>query len=311
MAALIIIALLAALALIGVRIIYGLSFKMTPEKHGEAHDISNGEQYRPYREKALGLVDKALAEKYEPVYIKSFDGLKLFGKLYLKDPTAPFELMMHGYHGVAERDFCGGLNLALESGMNVLLIDERAHGKSEGKALTMGVLERLDCKSWAEYIAGRFENSKIILVGISMGAATVLMASELELPENVMGIIADCPYSSPEKIIKKEIEKMGFPPRLTYPIARMAGRIFAHFDIEACSAEEAVSRTRLPILLIHGEDDRFVPCCMSHEIYEACASDKKLLTVPGAGHGLSYMLDYEAYAAAVNDFIYKTTGFKK
>ena len=119
-----------------------------------------------------------------------------------------------------------------------------------------------------------------------------------------MGIIADCPYSSPEAIIRKICrEDMHLPPAMAMPFIRLGARLFGHFDLTESSAVQAVANTNIPILLLHGEDDRFVPCDMSREIFDACSGDKTLITFPGAGHGLSYIVDAEAYSEAVSSFV--------
>ena len=188
-------------------------------------------------------------------------------------------------------------------GFNVLAVDQRAHGRSQGNTISFGVNERFDCLVWTEYINGLHDSKQpILLSGLSMGAATVLMASELDLPENVVGILADCPYSSPAGIIRKVAQDRHIPVKAAYPFIRMAAKFLGRFDLESCSAKDAVTRTSIPILLIHGEDDRFVPCSMSHDTFDACAAPKRLVTVPGAGHGLSYPVDEEGYIAAVREF---------
>ena len=138
-----------------------------------------------------------------------------------------------------------------------------------------------------------------------MGAATVLMSASLNLPENVRGIMADCPYSTPSAIIRKVCKDVGYPPTLSYPFLWLGSLIFGGFRLDSCDAISAVKHTSLPILLIHGGDDRFVPCEMSREIYEACAAPKVLATFPGADHGLSYILDEPRYAGIVLDFLNK------
>lgn len=145
-----------------------------------------------------------------------------------------------------------------------------------------------------------------MLYGMSMGAATVLMAADLELPENVVGIVADCGYSSPSAIIKQVLQKRHYPLFPTYALLRLGGRLFGGFDIEEASAAEAMENCHIPVLLIHGEDDRFVPCAMGRENFEHCrSSEKEILTVPGAGHGMSYMADKEAYLSTVSAFLKK------
>lgn len=285
--------------------IYRFAFFFS-KKQRDHIGFPNGEQYRPYRESSEELIGRLKALDYEQVEILSEDGLTLYGKYYHQADGAVLEILFHGYHGMAERDFCGGFWLAREAGHNILLIDERAHGKSDGNVISFGVKERYDCLAWTRYAAKRFgKDVPIVLVGVSMGASTVLMASNLELPENVKGIIADCGYSSPKEIVKKVAGDMGLPANILYPFARLGARIFGHFDLEESSAVAALKESRIPVLFIHGEDDRFVPCEMSRENYDACASDKTIFTVPGAGHTLCYMVDTEGYRKAVSEFLEK------
>ena len=149
---------------------------------------------------------------------------------------------------------------------------------------------------------------KIVISGVSMGATTVLMAAGLGLPENVIGIIADCPYSSPKEIIMKVCSDMKLPARLMYPFVRLGAKLYGHFDLEAADAAEAVCHAKVPILLIHGEDDRFVPCSMSQKIFErfkeANPDGNMLLeTFPGAGHGISFMEDEVRYGRIIDKAI--------
>ena len=136
-----------------------------------------------------------------------------------------------------------------------------------------------------------------------MGAATVLMASNMNLPSNVAGILADCPYSSPAEILKAVCRKMRIPVGIAYPFAVLGAMVYGHFCIWRSSAVKSVARTQIPVMLVHGDDDRLVPDAMSKRIFEACKSEKVLLSVKNAGHGLSYCVDAKAYEKAVQDFI--------
>ena len=137
-----------------------------------------------------------------------------------------------------------------------------------------------------------------------MGAATVLMAGGLDLPRNVVGIVADCGYSSPAAIIRKVIRDQHLPIFPVYQLIRLGGKLFGGFDLESATVTDALAHCDIPVLLIHGGDDRFVPCDMGRENYAHCAAhNKHLLVVPGAGHGLSYMVDREAYLAALESFL--------
>ena len=257
----------------------------------------------------LSLIDEMRAIPFETVYITSFDGLNLAGRYYHVKDGAPVHIQFHGYKGWAYRDFCGGNKLARERGCNTLVVDQRAHGMSEGNTISMGINERFDCLSWINYICERFgRDVKIVISGVSMGATTVLMAAGLGLPENVIGIIADCPYSSPKEIIMKVCSDMKLPARLMYPFVRLGAKLYGHFDLEVADAAEAVCHAKVPILLIHGEDDRFVPCSMSQKIFErfkeANPDGNMLLeTFPGAGHGISFMEDEVRYGRIIDKAI--------
>lgn len=265
--------------------------------------LPDTEQYAPHREAMTQMVRTVLALPYEDVWIRSDDGLRLHGKYYAGRPGALVQIMMHGYKSGAERDFCGGAQIAVQGGYHVLLVDQRA--KSEGRCLTFGIQERYDCRAWVNYAVGRFgADTKILLYGVSMGAATVLMAGGLDLPRNVVGIVADCGYSSPAAIICKVIRDQHLPVFPVYQLIRLGGKLFGGFDLESAAVTDALAHCDIPVLLIHGGDDRFVPCNMGRENYAHCAArNKHLLVVPGAGHGLSYMMGREAYLAALESFL--------
>lgn len=284
---------------------YRTAFYSSAHRKEDHYALPQGEQYEKERQRMLSLIRQMDDIPYESVSISARDGTRLFARYYYVRNGAPLQIQFHGYRGTALRDFCGGNKLAREYGQNTLVVDQRAHGRSGGTTIAFGIRERLDCLCWAEYASQRFgSNTPIFLSGVSMGAATVLMASELELPANVVGIIADCPYSSAEAIIRKVCrEDMHLPPALAMPFVRLGARLFGHFDLKESSAVQAVENTSIPILLLHGEDDRFVPCDMSREIFAACAGEKTRITFPSAGHGLSYIVDTETYTEAVSRFI--------
>lgn len=261
-------------------------------------------EYAHLRDGIQTSIDRMRSRPLEPVTITSFDGLKLYGRYYHVKDGAPVQILFHGYKSHALLDCSGGSYFAEKLGMNALVVDQRSHGKSEGSSITFGVLERKDCLSWIHYILNRCgEDTKIILSGLSMGAATVLMAMDLELPQNVIGVIADCPYSSPTAIIRKVTKvEMHMPDGLMYPFIKLGARLFAHFNLEESSAINAVKNTTLPVLLIHGEADNFVPCDMSREMANTNPNQVTLVTIPDAGHGLCYMTDPKTYEEAVETF---------
>lgn len=254
--------------------------------------------------RVLELVRELKDLPREDVYIYSFDGLKLYGRYYHVRDNAPLEIQFHGYNGSALRDFCGGNKIARDAGRNTLLVDQRAHGNSMGKTITFGINERRDCLAWIQYALDRFGGGQeIILSGVSMGAATVLMSLSLSLPQNVKAVVADCGYSSPKEIIKKVARDRGFPPSLTYPFIWLGALVFGKFNLTATDALKSAVAGSIPVLIIHGEADDFVPCYMAEEIYDALSCKKAILTVPEAGHGLSYVKDGKLYEDTVNNFI--------
>lgn len=285
---------------------YRIAFAVDKRLLQNPREMLPGEQYAALKDRILPLVDEAVAIPFEDVWVTGKDGTRLHGAYYETAVGAPIEVQVHGYKSIAIRDFSGGLQHSLASGHNVLLIDQRAHGKSEGRCLTFGILEREDVLSWVEYLCDRFgSDCKIVLVGVSMGAATVMMAAELDLPQNVKGIVADSGYTSPKEIICNDIRSRGLLPAVFYPLLRLGAAVYGRFDLETCDAPTVLAKTSLPVLFIHGEDDRFVPCEMSRRCYEACGADKTLLTVPDAGHGLGFLIDNAGYTAALAEFYEK------
>ena len=284
---------------------YRLAFSVPKQSRESLFEMPDTEQYAPYSAEARQMISDALEIPYKEAVVTSYDGLRLFGKCYIASADAPWLIMLHGYRSGAERDFCGGLKFGIDSGFNVLLVDQRAHGKSEGKCLTFGIKERYDCLTWINYVISQAGSScKIALYGMSMGAATVLMAAGSGLPKNVACIVADCGYTSPKAIIKKVIREMHYPVFPTYALVRLGGMLFGGFDIEEYSAVQAMEKCDIPVLFIHGDDDRFVPCDMGRENHRHCrAEGKKLLIVPNAGHGMSYMSDKRAYLGTVSEFL--------
>ena len=286
-------------------LIFLFVFRSPNRSQNDDYTPNPGEQYALVREQTVELIDSFHQIPFEDVYITSFDGLKLRGRYHHTADGAPIAMLVHGYRGTAGRDFCGGVQLALECGQNVLAVDLRGCGKSEGHTISFGMNEKRDCLDWIRYLTNRFGSDCVIyLYGISMGGYTVIELSGEDLPENVKRIIADSPYNSPEEIIKDVGHRMaGMPMKLMYPLVRFSAKLFGGLDLKDDKASDAVLRTKVPILIIHGEDDRFVPCRMSLPPAEANPVMVRRETFPGAGHGLSFLIDRDRYAAVVRQFL--------
>ena len=282
---------------------YRMAFYADRSIPQEEYPLPKGEIYEPFREKMIKWIQETREMPHEDVEITSFDGLKLRGRYFEFSPDAPVELMFHGYRGSSEQDLSGGVQRCFKVGHSALVVDQRACGRSEGKNITFGIYESRDCHSWIEFARQKFgPEQKLILCGISMGAATVVMAAGQELPDNVVGVLADCGYTSPKEIIKVVIRQMKLPPAICYPFVRLAARLFAHFDLEADSPIEAAARCKVPVIFYHGDKDAFVPWDMSRRNFEACSARKAFITIPGAGHGLAYGVEPERYLQTLREF---------
>ncbi len=281
---------------------YRIAF-YNPYKNRDALPATSGAQYDPYREIMKLIYSQLTQRKYEEVCITSRDGLKLYGKYYHVKDGAPVCIGMHGYRSNPYTDFSGGGALCFSMEQNLLLIDQRAHGRSQGRTIAFGIRECRDCVDWVHYVVDRFgTDTQVLLYGISMGAATVLMAAGLELPENVKGILADCPYASAKEIIKKVASDMRIPSALAYPFLQLGARLFGGFDLDETDAVRAAKKSKIPTIIIHGEADTFVPCDMSQPIAEANPGMITRYTFPGAEHGISYLVDTLRYQKIVSDF---------
>lgn len=266
-------------------------------------DMPAGRIYIPYRDYMRKCAEEVRAMPCKEFRITSFDGLKLYGRYFEYAPGAPVEIMIHGYRGSAERDLSGGVGRAFKLGHSVLLVDQRCGGKSGGHVITFGIREHRDCLSWIAKLRQELGSDvRIMLTGVSMGAATVIIAAGQPLPENVIGVLADCGYTSAKEIIKIVIKDRKLPPDLAYPFVRLGAWLYGWFDLEKITPLEAAKNCQIPILFIHGKSDAFIPWKMSEEMCNVCPGNSKLVLIPGAGHGLSYPVEPEMYLKAMQDF---------
>ena len=296
-------AVLLSMVLIIAYLCFRMAFYDARKPSTEEYPIPEGEIYEPYREKMVAWMKETWAMPHEDMSIQSVDGLTLRGKYYECIPGGPIELMFHGYRGNADRDLCGGVQRCFALQRNTLIVDQRACGTSDGNIITFGLRESDDCHRWIAHLIQRFgPDIKIIITGISMGASTVMLAAGRELPEQVVGVLADCGFTSAKDIIQEVIRQMKLPPKLAYPFVKLGAKLFGHFDLDEDSSLEAMRRCKVPVMFIHGEDDAFVPCDMSRRNYEACTAQKKLWTVPGAGHGLCILVDKPGYMRELREF---------
>ncbi|MDO5572520.1 MAG: alpha/beta hydrolase [bacterium] len=257
----------------------------------------------PFREEIQRTRAWLDEQPLEEIGIKSIDGLHLNGYYLPVEDAARTVVCVNGFRGNGKKDFVLLSKYLHEHQCNVLLVDQRGCGLSDGE-MCYGIMGRYDCISWLDYLTDRLgEDMPLYLHGGSMGAATVMMASELNLPSAMKGVIADCGYTTPWKEMKHAAKQLfhipSFPMIYLLDVALMARQGFSLKDV---SATEAVKHSKVPILFIHGDEDTFVPTEMSRTNYNACTAPKHLEIFEGAAHCMSYMTDTERYQRALQRF---------
>lgn len=283
---------------------YFMTFHNKKIKSKDEFYIPPGEMFEKYKDQMIEGMKIYRNAQCKEFNIVSHDGLKLHGKYFECDPSYPIEILFHGYKGTGERDLGHGITRAFAVKHNALIVDQRSAGLSEGKTITFGIKERYDVISWIEFVINHFgKDIDIYITGISMGAATVCMASGMNLPNNVKAILSDCGYDTPEYIIKKVVKDMKLPVKIIYPFIKLSAKLFGGFNLEEYSPLQAVKNTNIPIIFIHGNEDELVPCEMSKKLYEACNSKKKLVIIENAGHGVCYIVEKEKYVKELYDFL--------
>ena len=266
---------------------------------------SDKEYYGTFTDEMLASSKRMLDTKSKHVFIKTEDNLKLNGHLYDQFENRPVVIFFHGYHASYLRDGYGTFRYCMAHNLNLLMIEQRAHCKSDGNVISFGINERKDACLWVNYVKEIFpKDTKIILAGVSMGAATVMMASELlDSDDQILCYIEDCGYTSPKEIIINTAKDMGFPTTICYPLAKIAAKLLGKFDVEAAAAIDAVAKISKPMLFIHGTEDTFVPTHMCKLLYDACTSkNKKIKHIDGARHALAALVGYEEYEEAIDAF---------
>lgn len=253
----------------------------------------------------VDAAEKLEGSSLDTVEITAQDGIKLVGHLRMCQNAKRIIIAMHGWRSSWARDFGMIADFFYNNDCHVLYVEQRGQNNSGGDYMGFGLTERYDCLEWANWVSSQeYGELPVYLCGVSMGASTVLMAAGFHLPPNVHGIIADCGYTSPHAIWKHVVENN---LRLYYDdmmssIADEMCRTKIQIGSKDYSCPEALAECKVPVLFIHGTDDDFVPVEMTYENYKACASQKRLLIVPGAGHGMSYVIDRKLYEQTVKQF---------
>lgn len=236
----------------------------------------------------------------EDLYINSFDNLKLHA-LFINNNTNKTIICVHGYKAKdGLYDFGMSAKFLNSLGYNLLFVDNRAHGLSQGKYIGFGVLDSIDINSWVDYLVTNMNQETIILYGMSMGAATVMNAQN----NKVKAIIADCGFASGYDEVAYQIKKMYHLPAFPLvPISNILLKLLAKYSLKDKEAYISIKNYHNNLLIIHGGKDRFVPTSDAYKIFDNATCHKKILIVPGASHAKSYLKDTKLYEETFKEFL--------
>jgi len=293
--------LLLLLLFIFLYFIYKVTFYSPKKWQKNEVRLERSLDYQGTEEKAISLINDLIAIDYQDLWMMSRDSLRLHAYFYENKNSNHYVLMFNGYRGTVRRDFSGGAIEFMKMGFNVVLCEQRAHGQSEGHHITFGRKEQYDVVDWINFAKEKWGNSiKITIVGISMGGATVLYASDKIDPE--IKVIADCPYSSQKDVIKNTMRKMGYPASPIWPFGYLSSLLFCHAALKD-DAKNNVTRSKNKILIIHGTGDTIVPYEMSERVVKGNEDHVRYELFEGVEHGLSYIKDSDRYRKIIREFI--------
>ena len=297
-------AILLAAVLVGIRTM-NFAFKRRPIPDAMDPEVLKTTDWVKYEPNISNAAAWLRTQDVKELRVVSYDDHLLYGRFIPAENARATIIQFHGYRSHFCVDFSASMKYYHDKGYNLLMVDQRAHGNSGGKYITFGIKERYDVLSWVTYVSLMLgADHPIFIGGLSMGATTVCMAADLEFPGNVVGIIADCGFTSPADILGALSEKIyHIPGKIAVPFLSVFARIFAGIGLWQWSTMDALSHTTLPVALFHGLDDNLVPARMSRMSYDACVSEKVLTEFPGAGHGTSWLKDTARYQSVLEDFM--------
>lgn len=275
----------------------------TPMK-GQNNDyqLTESTQFLGLTDKITELITNLCAVPCEHVYTMSYDHKKLHSRLYRNKNSNRVVIMFHGYRGTARRDFSGAGMHMIKKGYNVLLVDERGHGDSKGHSLAFGRKEKRDVLSWISFAKKELgENIEIILMGISMGAATILFAAQ-DIKEPVK-LICDCPYSTIKEVLCSFMKRLKLPIWIMWHSTKLSSLLISHASLTKDDASKSLKNSNCKALIIHGDKDSIVDHNFSYRIYLENKEKVRYELFPNTDHGVAYMTDTERYTHVIDEFL--------
>ena len=242
----------------------------------------------------------------EKISVKTNDGLTLRGEFYksLNPNVKQTVICVHGFRGSAIWDFAT-LSMFFLNNFNVVFINHRGHNESDGNEICFGQKACYDMNLWIEKALEIAPDCDIILHGVSMGGATLLMASDKINNERVKFIVSDCAFMDGGIEMKYMVKYSKYPTFPTTAFCKLWFKWLNKIKMDEQKPIECVKNAKVPILFVHGKSDKFVPFYMGEKLYEACSSEKDYLWSEGAGHGMSYFKSQAEYEKKYLEFVEK------
>ncbi len=241
----------------------------------------------PFHEEFERSIDRLESFSPKGVTLPSRDGTSLFARWFYIGSSKTV-ILAHGFKASAYSNCCKQAEFFLSQGYNVLLIDQRAHGKSDGKAITFGLTEQFDFLDWLTWVHNNTSSKTVIAYGVSMGSAAVAYASAKVSSDDLQAMILDCGYSSPYEQMDNIAKEKHIPWKLMSPIVRLTVRIIFKCDLRD-RVSTSLSKTSVPAFFIHGTEDEVVHCDHSKRNYSSCSSPKEFFLVEGAHHTTAFI----------------------
>jgi fermentation-respiration switch protein FrsA (DUF1100 family) len=273
----------------------------------EYRQTANNKNYSNASNAVKSLVNEyqSFAKNSSKIVSITNDNLKLHAEyVSAKNKTNKTVIVIHGFR----RNLTGMKDYSavfLKQGYNVLNIDNRGHGKSEGNFVGFGWLDKNDVLKWIDYLIKQNPNVEIVPFGISMGGATVTMLSGEKLPSNVKAIIEDSAYTTADEEITYQAKEMFNLPKFPFvDLVSLESKIIAGYSFKEADAVKSVKKNKLPMLFMHGGDDTYVPTYMVNILFKADPDSRKQLWIaPNSEHVDSLKDHTQEYESHVKDFL--------
>ena len=265
-------------------------------------EVVFGKSHKEHKTENEKKLDFLWIEQVQQPTIKSRDGYNLSAYEVFQSPSSEWFICIHGYSGNAT-NMVMYMDHLVKLGYNILAVDLRGHGRSEGKYHGLGYLDQFDIAEWIDYATNKSQCDRVNLFGISMGGATALMAAAYA-PNRVSKIITD---SAPADFVSMFTRILSGKLRVLTPLVistvSLYNRIFAGYWLSDASAASVVSKITAPVLFIHGQADGFVPVSMVGKLYDECTAPKSRLIIENADHTKAAQVDPELYWCTVESFL--------